>query len=57
MPSSKTSWENQNKIKLYENYIDMLDGYLRQNRQVLFYNTDIKNYFSLLNDAKKNISK
>jgi len=33
-----------------------MDDYLRQNRQVLFYNTDIKNYFNLLNEAKKNIS-
>lgn len=56
MPSSKTSTKNQNKIRLYENYLNMLDDYLRQNRQVLFYNTDIKNYFNLLNEAKKNIS-
>jgi endonuclease YncB( thermonuclease family) len=55
-PSSKTSTKNQNKIKLYENYLNLIDDYLRQNRQVLFYNTDIKNYFNLLNDAKKNIS-
>ncbi|MFZ2151079.1 MAG: thermonuclease family protein [Candidatus Absconditicoccaceae bacterium] len=56
IPSSKTSTKNQNKIKLYENYLNLIDDYLRQNRQVLFYNTDIKNYFNLLNEAKKNIS-
>ncbi len=56
IPSSKTSTKNQNKIKLYENYLSLIDDYLRQNRQVLFYNTDIKNYFNLLNEAKKNIS-
>jgi hypothetical protein len=56
MPSSKTSTKNQNKIKLYENYLNMIDDYLRQNRQLLFYNTDIKYYFNLLNEAKKNIS-
>ena len=56
MPSSKTSTKNQNKIKLYENYLNLIDDYLRQNRQVLFYNTDIKYYFNLLNEAKKNIS-
>lgn len=56
LPSTKTSIKNQNKIRLYENYLWLLDGYLKNNRQVLFYNTDMKNYFNLLNEAKKNIS-
>ncbi|MCF7834790.1 thermonuclease family protein [Candidatus Gracilibacteria bacterium] len=56
IPSSKTSTKNQNKIRLYENYLDLIDDYMRQNRGILFYNTEIKNYFDLLNEAKKNIS-
>lgn len=56
IPSSKTSKKNQNKIWLYENYLDLLQEYLKQDRSILFYNTEIKNYFDLLNEAKKNIS-
>jgi hypothetical protein len=56
IPSSKTSTKNKHKIRLYENYLSSIDDYFRQNRQIFLYNTELQNYFNLLNESKKNIS-
>jgi len=56
LPTSKTSIKLQNQNKLYKTYANLLEDYLRKNRSTLFYQTPLKDYFSVFSDAKKAIN-
>jgi hypothetical protein len=53
LPASKTSTKLKNENKLYKTTTNLLQDYLRKNRSTLFYSTAIKEYFSVLSQAKK----
>jgi endonuclease YncB( thermonuclease family) len=56
MPYSKLSTKRLNQNKLYKEYFDTFEDYLKNNWKVMYYNSDIKNYFNLLNQIEKAIS-
>jgi len=56
LPASKTSTKLKNQNKLYKTYANLLEDYLRKNRSTLFYQTPLKEYFSVFSDAKKAIN-
>lgn len=56
LPASKTSTKLKNQNKLYKTYANLLEEYLRKNRSTLFYQTPLKEYFSVFSDAKKAIN-
>gem|GEM_PF-6085833 len=56
LPASKTSTKLKNQNKLYKTYANLLEDYLRKNRSTLFYQTPLKDYFSVFSDAKKAIN-
>ena len=49
--STKTKKVSQEK--LYKNYVTSLNTYMKQHRSILYYNTDIANYRTVLDTAKK----
>lgn len=57
MPYSKLSTKKVNQNKLYKEYFDVFENHLKNQRKVMYYNSDIKNYFNLLNEIEKTISK
>jgi len=56
MPYSKLSVQKTNQNKLYKDFFDGFENYLKDQRKIMYYDTDIKNYFSLLNEIEKAIS-
>jgi len=56
MPYSKLSTKRLNQNKLYKEYFDAFENHLKNNRKIMYYNSDIKNYFNLLNEIEKAIS-
>jgi hypothetical protein len=56
MPYSKLSTKRLNQNKLYKEYFDVFEEYLKSNWRVMYYNSEIKNYFDLLNQIEKAIS-
>ena len=56
MPYSKLSTQRLNQNRLYKEYFDVFEDYLKNQRKVMYYNSDIKNYFNLLNQIEKAIS-
>lgn len=43
------------ELKLYKNYVTALNNYLQTNRAILFYNSRVKQYTSLLQEAKSKL--
>ncbi len=56
MPYSKLSTKRVNQNKLYKEFFDSFENYLKDQRKIMYYDTDIKNYFNLLNEIEKAIS-
>ena len=56
MPYSKLSTKRLNQNKLYKKYFDVFENHLKNNWKIMYYNSDIKNYFNLLNEIEKTIS-
>lgn len=56
MPYSKLSVKKTNQNKLYKEFFDSFENYLKDQRKIMYYDTDIKNYFNLLNEIEKAIS-
>lgn len=56
IPASKLARKQYEELKLSRNYIAMMHDYLYQNRQSLYFNTDIFTYKTLFESAKKDIS-
>ncbi len=56
MPYSKLSVKKINQNKLYKEFFDSFENYLKDQRKIMYYDTDIKNYFNLLNEIEKAIS-
>ncbi|HRX63536.1 MAG TPA: thermonuclease family protein [Candidatus Absconditabacterales bacterium] len=56
MPYSKLSTKKVNQNKLYKEFFDSFENYLKDQRKIMYYDTDIKNYFNLLNEIEKAIS-
>jgi tRNA G10 N-methylase Trm11 len=56
MPYSKLSTQKVNQNKLYKEFFDSFENYLKDQRKIMYYDTDIKNYFNLLNEIEKAIS-
>ena len=56
MPYSKLSTKKINQNKLYKNFFDDFEWYLKNNRKIMYYDSEIKNYFELLNEIEDVIS-
>jgi tRNA G10 N-methylase Trm11 len=56
MPYSKLSTQKVKQNKLYKEFFDSFENYLKDQRKIMYYDTDIKNYFNLLNEIEKAIS-
>ncbi|MCK9466834.1 MAG: thermonuclease family protein [Candidatus Absconditabacterales bacterium] len=56
MPYSKLSTKRLKQNQLYKEYFDVFENYLKNNWKVMYYNSEIKNYFDLLNKIEKAIS-
>lgn len=56
MPYSKLSTKRLNQNKLYKNFFDDFEWYLKDNRKIMYYDSEIKNYFDLLNEIEDVIS-
>ena len=56
MPYSKLSNQKVNQNKLYKEFFDSFENYLQDQRKIMYYDTDIKNYFNLLNEIEKAIN-
>ncbi len=56
MPYSKLSTKKVNQNKLYKEFFDSFENYLKDQRKIMYYDTDIKNYFNLLNEIERAIS-
>jgi len=49
--------QSSSDYKIYKNYVEWLHNYLKQSRNILFYNTPVYHYYNLLTEAKKELSK
>lgn len=56
MPYSKLSTKKLNQNWLYKEFFDSFESYLKENWKIMYYDSEIKNYFDLLNDIEKAIS-
>ena len=54
IPNSTTE-KNKKLLSMQNNYISELEKYLKTNYSMIYYNSDIKEYFELYSDAKKAI--
>lgn len=52
MPYSKLSTKRLNQNKLYKEFFDSFENYLKSEWKIMYYDSEIKNYFSLLNDIE-----
>ena len=56
MPYSKLSTKKINQNKLYKEFFDSFENYLKSEWKIMYYDSEIKNYFSLLDDIEDVIS-
>ena len=56
MPYSKLSTKRINQNKMYKNFFDEFEWYLKNNWKIMYYDSEIKNYFDLLNEIEDAIS-
>ena len=56
MPYSKLSAKRINQNKLYKSFFDSFEDYMKNNWKIMYYDSEIKNYFDLLNDIEDVIS-
>lgn len=57
IPAGKAAWKTTQEQKLYKGFSSLIKSYLMNDRQPLYYDTDIKQYFDLLAETKKLIAK
>ena len=56
MPYSKLSAKRINQNKLYKNFFDDFEWYLKDNWKIMYHDSEIKNYFELLDEIEDVIS-
>jgi hypothetical protein len=56
MPYSKLSTKRINQNKMYKSFFDSFEDYMKDNWKIMYYDSEIKNYFELLNDIEDVIS-
>ena len=56
MPYSKLSTKRINQNKMYKSFFDSFEDYMKNNWKIMYYDSEIKNYFDLLNDIEDVIS-
>ena len=56
MPYSKLSTKRINQNKMYKSFFDSFEGYMKDNWKIMYYDSEIKNYFELLDDIEDVIS-
>ena len=56
MPYSKLSAKRISQNKLYKNFFDDFEWYLKDNWKIMYYDSEIKNYFELLDEIEDVIS-
>ena len=54
IPNSTTE-KNKKQLSMQNTFISELEKYIKSNYSMIYYNSDIKNYFSLYSDAKRAI--
>lgn len=57
IPAGKAAWKTTQEQKLYKGFSSLIKSYLMNDRQPLYYDTGIKQYFDLLAENKKLIAK
>ena len=50
MPYSKLSTKRINQNKMYKSFFDSFEDYMKDNRKIMYYDSEIKNYFELLDE-------
>lgn len=56
MPYSKLSTKRINQNKMYKSFFDSFEDYMKDNWKIMYYDSEIKNYFELLDDIEDVIS-
>lgn len=56
MPYSKLSTKRINQNKMYKSFFDSFEDYMKDNWKIMYYDSEIKNYFELLNNIENVIS-
>ncbi len=56
MPYSKLSTKRINQNRMYKSFFDSFEDYMKDNRKIMYYDSEIKNYFELLDDIEDVIS-
>jgi hypothetical protein len=52
MPYSKLSTKKVNQNKLYKEFLDDFETYMKNNWKIMYYDSEIRNYFDLLNEIE-----
>ena len=56
MPYSKLSTKRVRQNKMYKSFFDSFEDYMKDKRKIMYYDSEIKNYFELLDDVEDVIS-
>ena len=56
MPYSKLSKKRVNQNKMYKDFFDSFEDYMKENWKIMYYDSEIKNYFDLLDEVEDAIS-
>ena len=56
MPYSKLSTKRINQNKMYKSFFDSFEDYMKDNWKIMYYDSEIKNYFELLDKIEDVIS-
>ncbi len=56
MPYSKLSTKRVNENKMYKSFFKNFETYMKQNWKIMYYDSEIKNYFELLDEIQDVIS-
>lgn len=52
MPYSKLSTKRVRQNKMYKSFFDSFEDYMKDKRKIMYYDSEIKNYFELLDDVE-----
>ena len=56
MPYSKLSTKRVRQNKMYKSFFDSFEDYMKDKWKIMYYDSEIKNYFELLDDIEDVIS-
>lgn len=56
MPYSKLSKKRINQNKMYKEFFDSFEDYMKEKWKIMYYDSEIRNYFDLLNEIEDAIS-